>query len=140
MRLLTLDASVLLKWFLQTPDERDLPQAATILVGLRQGNLALVQPPHTLLEVAAVLVRARPDTIASDLAEIGAVLDDATIETGRVLSRALQLSAALGHPLFDTLYHAAALETGATLITADRRYHNKAAPLGQITLLEQFAP
>lgn len=138
MHLLTLDASVLLKWYLQTPDERDLPQAAAILVGLRAGSFDLCQPPHTLLEVAAVLTRERPDSIASDMAELGAVLDDATIDAGRVLPRALRISAALSHHLFDTLYHATALEAGATLITADRRYFDKAAHLGRIMLLEQL--
>ncbi len=138
-RRLTLDASVLLKWYLQTPAENDLPQATAILVDLRQGRLILTQPPHTLLEVAAVLIRERPGSIDSDLAEIGAILAQvATIDAGLVLPRALQLSSTLGHHLFDTLYHATALESGATLITADRRYYNKAASVGHIMLLEQF--
>ena len=139
MRLLTLDASVILKWYLRTPDEHDLPQAAAILVGLRSGSLALAQPPHTLLELAAVLVRERPQSVTSDLAEIAAVLDDATLSASRVLPRALQIAAALEHHLFDTLYHAAALESSATLVTADYRYHGKAAHLGHIVLLEEFA-
>ena len=104
MRLLTLDASVILKWYLRTPDEHDLSQAAAILVGLRSGSLALAQPPHTLLEVAAVLVRERPQSVTSDLAEIAAVLDDATLSASRVLPRALQIAATLEHHLFDTLY------------------------------------
>jgi hypothetical protein len=40
--------------------------------------------------------------------------------------------------LFDTLYHAVALEQGALLVSADRRYLNKAGGLGQIVGLEDW--
>jgi predicted nucleic acid-binding protein len=40
--------------------------------------------------------------------------------------------------LFDTLYHAVALETGATLVTADERYYETARGEGNITLLSDF--
>jgi predicted nucleic acid-binding protein len=41
--------------------------------------------------------------------------------------------------LFDTLYHAVALQTpGCTLVTADKVYYRKAKVLGQIQLLEDF--
>jgi len=43
------------------------------------------------------------------------------------------------HHLFDTLYHAVALNTaGATLVTADRRYYEKASGFGRMTLLADF--
>jgi predicted nucleic acid-binding protein len=45
----------------------------------------------------------------------------------------------LDHHLFDTLYHAVALEQGATLITADEAYFAKAKDLGSITRLADFA-
>ena len=45
----------------------------------------------------------------------------------------------LSHPLFDTLYHAVALETeGALLVTADAGYLRKAARDGQIISLAQW--
>jgi len=43
------------------------------------------------------------------------------------------------HHLFDTLYHAVALEEGATLVTADAAYFAKAKDLGGIELLADFA-
>jgi phage-related protein len=46
-----------------------------------------------------------------------------------VLTRAGQLAVDLGHHLFDTLYHAVALEPEACLVTADDRYHHKARAL-----------
>ncbi len=44
----------------------------------------------------------------------------------------------LNHHLFDTLYHAVALEVGATLVTADEVYFNKARHLGGMQLLADF--
>ena len=53
--------------------------------------------------------------------------------------RAIDLARQLDHPLFDTLYHALALATpGATLVTADSRYFDKARHLGQIAWLPDF--
>jgi len=43
------------------------------------------------------------------------------------------------HHLFDTLYHAVALEEGARLVTADAAYFAKAKDLGGIELLADFA-
>jgi predicted nucleic acid-binding protein len=41
--------------------------------------------------------------------------------------------------MFDTLYHAVALHlTDTVLVTADRKYYEKASSLGRIVLLEEF--
>ena len=53
--------------------------------------------------------------------------------------RAIELACQHNHHLFDTLYHAAALEESATLITADRRYYDKARREGQIILLADWS-
>jgi hypothetical protein len=55
----------------------------------------------------------------------------------------MQLSHQLGHHLFDTLYHAVALETeGAALVTADDAYRHKALQLGvgQVVALSDWQP
>lgn len=141
MRRVTLDASVLLKWYLRTPDERDLPQATAVLHGLLQERLLLVQPAHCLIEVAAVLVRKRPQQLAVELPDLRALLAQGEIADSKaVLARGLALAASLEHHLFDTLYHAVALEEDATLVTADERYYHKAVALGRVLLLKDFMP
>jgi predicted nucleic acid-binding protein len=55
-----------------------------------------------------------------------------------VHQRACRLTAELQHHLFDTLYHAVALERDALLLTADATYGRKAASLGHLCLLEDF--
>jgi predicted nucleic acid-binding protein len=62
-----------------------------------------------------------------------------TIASRAVYRRAADLSIALNHHLFDTLYHAVALEEGATLVTADASYFNKAKGLGGIVQLADFS-
>jgi len=49
-----------------------------------------------------------------------------------------RLAVELNQHVFDTLYHAVALESaGCTLITGDLRYLRKASPYGRIAALEQ---
>lgn len=135
----TLDASVTLKWFLRTPAEADLAQATALLRAIEAYEIRLIQPPHALTEIAAVLVRERPATALDDLADVARIFECGTRAGSlKVYRRAMRLSRQLGHHLFDTLYHAAAFEEDATLITADERYYDKASVLGNIMLLGNF--
>lgn len=130
------DASVALKWFLHTqPVEDHADLALRILEQSVLGLLALVQPAHFVGEVAAVLARLKPHEAQSDLRDL-LQIEHQTLATPEIYATALDLAMRLQHHLFDTLYHAVALHTpGATLITADQRYYNKARSIGQITLL-----
>lgn len=139
MRRVTLDASVLLKWYLSTPGEDDLPQARAILLGLLQDQFKLIQPAHSLIETAAVLARKRAQWLGIDLPDLQNVhAQSEIVETNAILLRGLSLAASLDHHLFDTLYHAVALEADATLVTADQRYYDKAAHLGNIIRLKDL--
>lgn len=135
-----IDASVALKWFLRDrPDEADADAALALLQAYARGEVALLQPPHFLAEVCAVLARTRPEAMADDLADL---LDLALPVRGdaAVYALGMQISRDLGHHLFDTLYHALALQTdGATLVTADEQYLKQALPLGRILHLRQWA-
>lgn len=133
------DASVALKWFIGArPGEEDVDAAMDLLSALADGQLELVQPPHFVAEVAAVLVRETPVTARRDLADL---LDlqmrvDASSE---LYALAMTLAARHQHHLFDTLYHALALRTdGAVLVTADERYVRKVMRVGCIVLLRDF--
>jgi len=62
-----LDASVIVKWYIANPDELDAEQALAILEGIEANTIALIQPPHSLAEVAAVLARELPEQAADGL-------------------------------------------------------------------------
>ena len=86
-----------------------------------------------------MLVRLAPDLVQHNVNDLAA-LNITWAEPTVAYERAIQLSLQLNHHLFDTLYHALAFTIpGAVLVTADRRYFDKAQHLGQIAWLPDFA-
>lgn len=138
---LVVDASVVVKWLLADPArEDDTSQAERLMAFVLEGGEAILQPAHWLIEVSAVLARMSPVTAVEDVERLQALelpIDDGTA----VLARACRLAIDLEQHLFDTLYHAVALETpGATLVTADAQYLAASARLGSIVPLAEWAP
>lgn len=63
----------------------------------------------------------------------------ATTDDPNVMRRATNLAIETNHHLFDTLYHAVALENeDASLVTADDRYHRRAERYGMIAALSNW--
>jgi predicted nucleic acid-binding protein len=97
-----------------------------------------MQPVHWLAEVAAVVARLAPQTAVRDV-EMLAALEFPTTDDPNVIRRATSLAIEINHHLFDTLYHAVALEhEDALLVTADDRYYRKAERYGTITALHDW--
>jgi predicted nucleic acid-binding protein len=137
------DASVAVKWFVTgnwALREDHVDSARVLLRATAAGEVDLLQPPHFMAEVASVLARLKPHGASQDLADL-ADLDITSAEPTTALAAAVELAVRLDHRLFDTLYHALALATpGATLVTADRRYDDKARMQGSIAWLPDFRP
>lgn len=135
-----IDTSVAVKWFLpDAADEANTLEALDLFLRLRAAEITLLQPPHWKAEIAAVLARLTPGSAAANIDDLNLLAGIETIDAPLIYHRAVQLAIDLSHHLFDTLYHATALECDAVMVTADRRYYDKAAPLGRIVLLEQLA-
>jgi predicted nucleic acid-binding protein len=137
---LVADASIIVKWLLpEREGEDDLPAALDLLAAFRDGVVTLIEPPHWLAEVAAVLTRLSPLTAADDITDLYR-LDIPVHDSPHAYLTACDLARELDHHLFDTLYHAVALEEEqALLVTADVRYYEKAAARGSIALLSEWA-
>ncbi len=137
--ILVLDASVVIKWFFRDePNEQHTEQALQILNAVGTGEVMLVQPPHFMAEVSAVLAREKPERAQADIADL-IDMEWRVSGSARVYEKAVSLAVNLNHHLFDTLYHAVALhEPDAMLVTADVRYYNKAKEQGRMILLEKF--
>jgi predicted nucleic acid-binding protein len=135
---LVVDASVALKWFFRgQPNELHIAEAEAVEATIEQSGTELFAPVHWVTEVISVLARTKPCSVDDALG----FLDDmrpAVSASAPTLKRAADLAIALNHHLFDTLYHAVALEEGATLVTADEVYFGKAKGLGCIQLLGDF--
>ncbi len=135
---LTLDASVIVKWFYPSPHEADLTRAQAIQRAYADDEVTLFQPPHWRAEVAAVLVRLSRTTARRDVADL-CLLDVETVDTPDAYLRATVLASRLSQHLFDTLYHAVALSVpGCTLVTADTKYFAKAKDVGRIVQLSEW--
>ena len=134
-----LDASVVVKWLLADPErEADTHIATRLVARVIAGEIAVLQPVHWLLEVGAVLTRESPETAIGDIMMLRALAFPVS-DDPLVLKRALELARELRQHVFDTAYHAIALEMPeTTLVTADRRYLTAARAKGRITSLRQF--
>jgi predicted nucleic acid-binding protein len=130
------DASVIIKWLLQDPErEAGTEKATQLMESVTRGDLSALQPPHWLAEVGAVLARESPETAADDVTMLNA-LELAATDDPLVLKRGVELAIELKQHLFDTYYHAVALETAdTTFITADERYLRVARAKGRIVYL-----
>lgn len=135
---LVVDASVAVKWFLpESPREPDADQAAALLRAVREGGVDLLQPPHWLAEVAAVITRLRPE-IAGEAIDLLDAMEFESTADPEVYKHASRLAKRLDQHLFDTLYHAVALANDALLVTADARYLRKARHAGNIVALDDW--
>ena len=137
--IIVLDASVILKWLIEDPlREPDTDKASALMESVVEGELEILQPVHWLAEVAAVAARLTPATAVRDVGLLAA-LEIPTTDDPNVMARATNLAIETKHHLFDTLYHAVALEYGdAMLVTADGRYHARAGRYGSIEVLHDW--
>ena len=137
--IVVVDASVALRWFFRLrDDEADMERALLLLGDIDAGRAHMVQPPHFLAEMGAVLAREKPAEAQADLADL-LLLEFSHIDDPAIYATAVDLACRLGHHMFDTLYHATALHiAGSAFVTADRRYYDKARDIGQIALLSNF--
>jgi len=140
MRFFVVDASIIVKWiFPDREDEKHIPQALNVLSAIKQNAIKILQPPHWLAEVAAVIVRLKP-AIAKESVELLNAMEFPVIDTLEVYDIACELSERFNHHLFDTLYHAVALSHGnAELITADEQYYQKTIKKGSIIRIADFS-
>ena len=129
------DASVIVKWVLaDSQTEPEVDRAAALLEAIREERVSPLQPPHWLAEVSAVVTRLRPE-IADFAIQLLDAMDLPVEGEAEVYRRASRISRQLNHHVFDTLYHAVALEHQAVLISADDTYVRKAGHLGHLVSL-----
>ena len=113
------DAGVALKWFFnERTDEPHADRAVAVLRDVGAGRSRMIQPPHFLAKVAAVLARKAPETARENLFDLQ-LLEWESVESPAIHATAIDLSIDLRRHLFDALYHATAMHTeGATLTRA----------------------
>lgn len=138
MKSVVIDANVIVKWiFPERTDEDHQSHAIYLLHAIKQGHIKVVQPPHWLAEVTAVVVRLQP-SIAHEAVDLLCALEFPVLKEPEIYQLACKLSEQFNHHLFDTLYHATALHRGFTFVTADDKYYRKASKIGGILRLADY--
>lgn len=132
------DASVILKWVFDTPEEPDRDASLIFLNRWVAGECELVLPSLWLYEVGNIVGR----NIPGNAAEFMEMLIDYRIEeipvSSGIARRTLAIMAECGVTFYDAVYHAIAFERKGTLVTADAAYLKKAGKLGNAVLLAEF--
>lgn len=139
MTTVVLDASVIVKWiFTDGAKESHSEHALVLLRDLEHKRIEVIQPPHWLAEVSAVVTRLEPSRSEEAVGVLYA-LELPVQDDLEVYQRACRIAVSTGQHLFDTLYHAVALEQpDAVLVTADDRYYRKGQAYGRIMQLRDY--
>ena len=133
-----IDASVAVKWFFpESPEEQNTEQAITILQRIGTGTIEPLQPVHWVTEVVAVINRLDPD-IVDDAIDLLDAMEFATVDGPEIYKRASAIARETNQHVFDTLYHAVALQHEVVLVTADTKYFKKAKRLGRLVSLDRW--
>ncbi len=133
-----IDASVTIKWFIPDNEaEEDADKAVQIFRAVQKASLSPFQPVHWQAEVIAVLSRVQVEQCKRSI-QLLDVLEFPICDNVEIYQMASELAIKLNHHLFDTLYHAVAIQQRACLITADKKYYRKAKDLGNIYFLKDF--
>ena len=97
------DASVALKWALPgQKGESYQVQALALLQDIRQGNCQVLQPPHWLVEVGAILARLAPEH-SFRLFQAFLAMELPMTSEWAVYEEACRLEVDLQHHLFDAV-------------------------------------
>ena len=135
-----LDASVLVKWFVEEPDT---PQALSLKTAYLEGVCEIASLDFALLEVANALQRSKGFSAAEIKRccdELYALDVDLVALLPDLVHAAVELAARWNLTVYDAAYLALAKELEAQLITADRTLHTAVASLRSSTLLAEFSP
>ena len=121
---LTVDASVVLKWFVTEPLSEQARQ-------LLDGQLDLHAPDILLAEFANIIWKKvrrgeipDPQPYFDELAGLPGIV--AIHPVGGLIERAAQIAVLIDHPVYDCLYLACAELTASALITADQKLVDRA--------------
>lgn len=132
MTVFVLDASVAVKWFLSPKDEPLSDEALALYKEYLQRKVSFIVPDIFWAELGSAFwkaIRLGRFQKASALEAIAALAkcDLPTFTIAALLERAFLIATTFDRSVYDALYVALALQSGAELITADERLANALA-------------
>jgi len=131
------DASVLLKWVLDSDDERDRVEALALKEAWLSGACEIVVPSLWIYEVGNILGLKRPSTAKATLqAMVDLEIEEAP--ASEYFGEIYRLMKAHRVTFYDAAYHALAIQRRGTLITADAAYARKVSASGRASTLADW--
>jgi predicted nucleic acid-binding protein len=134
------DASVLLKWVLPSDEEPHADRARQLRDAIVDESVRALVPSLWLYEVGNTVARRFPTHAANWLNALLKFRLEEVAPSGPVLARTLELTARFEVSFYDAVYHALALVNGGLFVTADARYVQRTAAIGQVILLNSWEP
>lgn len=131
------DASVLLKWTLESDDEEDRDAALGLKASWLSGACEVVVPQLWVYEVGNILGLKRPAT-AQALLQAMIDLELADVAAVQYLNDTYQLMQKYRVTFYDAAYHGLAIARKGSLVTADAAYVRKTQAAGHAVLLSQW--
>ncbi len=132
------DASVLLRWSLDSTAEKDRDRALEIRRLWISGRLSIVLPSLWLYEVGNILGMKQPD-LAGELREIYVGYRFEEESAADLSGMVLDVMKTAGVTFYDAAYHCVALKHRGTYVTADEEYVRKAGAMGHVVALKSWA-
>lgn len=132
------DASVLLKWAFDSPDESERDKAISFLNAWIEGKVKIVLPKLWSFEVGNVLMIKTPE-LAYEIMEIFLGYDftesDMSLE---LCNETFKLMQQFNVTFYDAVYHAVAILQKGKLLTADGSYYKKVRDVKHIMRLTDW--
>jgi predicted nucleic acid-binding protein len=131
------DASVLLKWSLDSHDEKDQEKALAIRHGWLAGRHRIILPSIWAYEVGNIIGRKQAG-LARELLEIYVGYQFEEERAADLFERILDIMNAIDVTFYDAAYHSVALKYGGTFVSADDKYVRKALSIGHVMALKDW--
>ena len=116
---ITVDASIVIKWFVAEPLSRESRLLLTRQLELQAPDLLLPEFANTIWKKARRGEIADPQPFLDELPSLSELIE--LFPADLLIERASHLAFEMDHPVYDCLYLACAGITGAPLLTADKR-------------------
>lgn len=120
---LTVDASIVVKWFVAEPLYNEARLLLARRIDLNAPDLVLSEFANIIWKKARTKEIPEQEPYLSDLSSLSDVIS--LLPDRELIERAARMAITIDHPVYDCLYLACAEATGSDVITADRRLANK---------------
>ena len=138
VRLIIVDASVLLKWVLPAEREEYAAKALAIRKAFEDARLDLILPSLWFYEVGNILAIKYPSDAANRLGSLVRMRIPEARPNMRWRNRILELVSSCKVTFYDASYHALAIVNDGVFITADEKYLDKIGESNHVLHLKEW--